>query len=259
MSRNITWRQEESIAVVSIDNPPVNALSPYHVLQLIQCFKEIEPVEEIRVVILSSALDKYFAAGADISDFPGYLDSKPGFIAGGANQVHELYCCLERFPKPVIAAVQGLALGGGFELILCCDLCVADETARFGLPEVKLGLTPGSGGTQRLPRRIGKNRAKEYLFLGDFIGAEDALRFGLVNRLVPSGHALEEARKLAVRIAKQPPAAVGMIKESVNRGYELPLEQGLKVEADLFERAFRTGDAQKAITSYMARASSGGK
>lgn len=253
MSQKATWQQEEYIAVVKINNPPANALSPKIVEQIIQCFKEIEASHEIRAVVLASALDKYFVAGADISDFPEYLNGKPGFIAGGANKVNALYSYLDRFPKPVIASVQGLALGGGFELILCCDLCIADETAKFGLPEVKLGLIPGSGGTQRLPRRIGQIRAKELIFLGDFIGADDALKFSLVNHVVPAGRALEEARRLAVRIAKHSPLAISMIKECIDRGSEVDLEQGLKIEADMFERAFRTEDAQKGVKDFLEK------
>ena len=253
MSQSITWRQEEHTALIIINNPPANVLNPSLAEQLLQCLKEIETTDDIRAVVLSSAGSKFFMAGSDVSQFPTYIDSKSGFIAYGASKINSIFSCLEEFPKVVVAAVQGIAMGAGFELMLCCDLCIASETAQFGFPEVTLGLIPGSGGTQRLPRRIGRIKAKEIMFLGNPIDGAEALKLGLVNAVAPAGDVLEEAKKLAVKISEQPAISVKLIKESINRGFELPLEQGLKIEADLFEQAFRTEDCKVGIASYFEK------
>lgn len=228
---------------MKIDNPPANTLSYEVTLQLLARLKEIEAVEAIRCVVLSSAGEKFFAAGAEISEYMGQPYTAPGFA----------FDYLDSFCRPVIAAVQGIALGGGCELTLCCDLCIAAENARFGLPEVRLGMIPGGGGTQRLPRRVGEAKAKELMFLGDQISAGEALRIGLVNQVVAEGQALAEAKKMAQHIAAQPAVSISMIKQSVERGLQVPLAEGLKIEADLFEFAYRTADAREGVAAFLEK------
>ena len=253
MSPKVTWQKDGNVAVVTIDNPPANALSTQVAEQLNQCFQEIEAEEEVRSVVLAGAGEKFFMAGADITQFPELVKSRSGFVAENTNRGHAMFNYLDFFPKPIVVAVQGMALGGGCELMLCGDLCVAAETAQFGLPEVNLGLFPGGGGTQRLPRRIGEIKAKELMFLGHFISAEEALKIGLVNTVVPAGQALVEAKKLAARIARQPGVSIRLIKECVDRGLEVSLEEGIKIEADLFERVFRTEDVQEGVAAFLEK------
>jgi enoyl-CoA hydratase len=200
MSKKVTWQQEANIAVVTIDNPPANALSADVAEQLFKCLKEIEAVDDIRVVVLAGAGDKFFMAGADITEFPELVKSTSGFVAENTRKLHNVFNYLDFFHKPVVVAVQGFALGGGCELMMCGDLCIASENAQFGLPEINLGLFPGGGGTQRLSRRVGEIKAKELMFLGHFISAEEALRIGLINVVVPAGQVLEEAKKVAAKI-----------------------------------------------------------
>ncbi len=239
----VKWEKEGNIAVIIIDNPPANTLSHAVTVQLLSSLKEIESVEEIRCVVLTSAGEKFFMAGADLREYTGRDYFTPGFALD----------YLDAFKQPVIAAVQGLALGGGCELTLCCDLCIAAENACFGLPEVKLGMIPGGGGTQRLPRRVGEARAKELMFLGEQISAQEALKIGLVNRVVAEGTALAEAKKMAQRIAAQPAVSIRMIKQCVERGLEVPLAEGLKIEADLFELAYRTADAREGVAAFLEK------
>lgn len=239
----VTWEQEGNISVVVVDNPPANALSSAVAEGLLACFKEIEQREEIRCVVLRGAGERFFMAGAEITELTGTQYTTPGLVMN----------YIDFFPGPVIAAVEGMALGGGCELMLCCDICIAGEKAFFGLPEAKLGLMPGGGGTQRLPRRVGECKAKELIFLGDFIPAAEALQIGLINKVVPAGEALNEAKKMAHRIAAQPAVSMRLIKQSVDRGLEMPLLEGMKLEAELFQHSFRTEDAREGVNAFLQK------
>ncbi len=239
----VNWELEGNVAIIIIDNPPVNAMSTEVAEQLYSCLQEIERFEEIRCVVISSIGAKFFMAGAEIKQLIGSTYIKLDFV----------FNYIDFYSRPIIIAVQGMALGGGTELMLCCDICIAAENACFGLPEIKLGLIPGGGGTQRLPRRVGEIKAKELMFLGDFIPAEEALRIGLINQVVPEGKALDEAKKMAGRIAAQPGVAINLIKQCVERGLEVPLMEGLKIEADLFARVFRTADGHEGVTAFLEK------
>ena len=239
----VSWEKEGNVAIIIINNPPVNAISTEVAEQLYACLQEIERSTEIRCVVLSSVGEKFFMAGAEITQLTGSNYIKLDFV----------FNYIDFFPTPVVIAIQGMALGGGTELMLCCDLCIAAENACFGLPEIKLGLIPGGGGTQRLPRRVGEIKAKELMFLGDFIPAKEALRIGLVNQVVPEGNALEEAKNMAKRIAAQPAVAINLIKQCVERGLELPLLDGLKIEARLFERVYRTFDGSEGVAAFLEK------
>lgn len=252
-NKKVYWRQEDNIAIVIIDNPPANALGELVGLQIIESLEEIQKNDEIRAVVLTGAGEKFFIAGADISEFPNLMKTPSGKVAEFSLESGKTYNKIDFFPKPIIAAVNGYALGGGCEVVLACDLCVASKNARFGLPEINLGLFPGGGGTQRLPRRIGDARAKELIFTGKHIKAEEALEIGLINQVVEEGQALEEAKKLAQQIAGQPAVAINLIKKSIDRGADVALLDALKIEADLFEQVFRTEDVKEGVAAFMEK------
>lgn len=253
VDKKVSWHQENNFAIIVIDNPPANALSKAVGLQLIACLDEIKNNYDLRAVILTGAGDKFFVAGADISEFPELMIAPPGKVAKFAVEGGKTYNSLDVFPKPVIAAVNGFALGGGCELVLACDLCIASESAQFGLPEINLGLFPGGGGTQRLPRRIGACRAKELIFTGKHIKAAEALKIGLINRVVEKGKALDEAKLLASEIAARPAIAIELIKQCIDRGADVTLADGLKIESDLFELVFRTEDVKEGVSAFMEK------
>ncbi|MBM3679551.1 MAG: enoyl-CoA hydratase/isomerase family protein, partial [Actinobacteria bacterium] len=191
------------VAVVTVDNPPVNALGNAILEALGAAASALAADEGVRAVVLTGAGEKAFMAGADLDEFRGFLDT-PAAIeehVGISRRALDALCAL---PQPVVAAIQASAMGGGLEVALACDLLVADPVAKLGLPEIRLGLMPGAGGTQRLPRRIGEGRAKELIMLGSALAAEEALGIGLVNRVSEPGAALAEAVALAERLAGLP-------------------------------------------------------
>lgn len=252
-NKKVTWRQEDNIAIVTIDNPPANALSALVGSQIIECLDEIRKNDSIRAVVLTGSGEKFFIAGADISEFPNMLKAHSGKIAEMNLESDKTYNEIDFFPKPIIAAVNGYALGGGCEVVLACDICVASKNATFGLPEINLGLFPGGGGTQRLPRRIGDARAKELIFTGKHIQAKEALEIGLINHVVEEGKAMEKARILALQIADQPAVAIKLIKHSIDRGADVTLLDALKIEADLFEQVFRTEDVKEGVAAFLEK------
>ncbi len=252
-TKKVSWARENNIAIIVIDNPPANALSELVGSQIIECLDEIEKNDDIRVVVLTGAGDKFFIAGADISEFPKLMVSPSGKVVEFAREGIKAYNRIDFFSKPVIAAVNGYALGGGCEIVLSCDLCIASKNATFGLPEINLGLFPGGGGTQRLPRRIGDAKAKELIFTGKHVKANEALTIGLINQVVEEGQALEGAKQLARQIANQPAVAIKLIKECIDRGADVTLVDGLKIEADLFEQVFRTEDVKEGVAAFLEK------
>ena len=248
-----TCKTEGNVAVIVIDNPPVNALSIKVEQDIADCIESIRNNVDVRAVVITSATERYFVAGGDISEFPNYIQGGFGVIEEAVRKGHELYNLINYFPKPIIAAVEGMALGGGCELLLSCDICIASENATIGLPEVKLGLLPGSGGTQRLPRMVGRAKAKEMMFLGDPIKADEAFRIGLVNKVVPAGETLKEAINMAQKIAERPAASVQSIKQCVNRGMDTTLFEGLKIESDHIVRAFQTEDIKEGVQAFLEK------
>jgi enoyl-CoA hydratase len=189
-------------------------------------------------------------AGADISGFQGLT---PITALTFGQKIQRLYSRIEALSQVTIAAVNGFALGGGCELTLCCDLVLAAETARFGQPEINLGLIPGSGGTQRLPRLVGLHRAKEIDFLGEMIDAQEAYRIGLANRVVPADRLMAEARALAEKILARPAIALRMIKEAMNEGYDLDLPKALAIEAKAWAVAFASEDRTEGVTAFLEK------
>lgn len=239
---------DEGVGVITINNPPVNALTLDVRAQLKDVLQEVEQNADIRAIVITGAGPKCFVAGADIKDFPNQFEVGP---RENATIYKEMFSYLENTPRPVVAALNGLALGGGLELALSCDLRIADEKAKFGLTEVTLGLVPGLGGTQRLARLVGPAKAKELLFTGKMVKADEAMQLGLVNQVVPNGEALNEALKLAKKLAKSAGVAIGYDKYLVNKGLELNLEDALELEMQYVEKVFKTEDLREGLDAFI--------
>ena len=242
---------EEGIALVTIDNQPaLNALNAPTLTELDQTFDALTENQEVKGVIITGAGEKSFVAGADISEFIQIKgNAAVGFMARG----QRIFDKIEAFDRPVIAAVNGFALGGGNELAMCCDIRIATENAIFGQPEVNLGLIPGYGGTQRLPRLIGPGKAKEIIFADERINAQEALRIGLVQRVVPKGQAVEEAKKLLKKIMGKGPVSVKMAKKAINEGLKMPLREGLDLEARCNGICFGTEDKDEGSKAFLEK------
>jgi enoyl-CoA hydratase len=241
----------DGIARVTINRPDkLNALNATVISELAQAVTQIETDDSIRGVLLTGAGPKAFVAGADISELAsqGPVDGK-----ARAQQGQLVFRRLERCGKPVVAAVNGFALGGGCELAMACHLRVASEGARFGQPEVKLGLGPGYGGTVRLPRLVGKGRALELLLTGEMIDAAEAWRIGLVNRVVPADRLMAEAEELLRKILDNGPLAVRFVIEAVDAGLELSVDDGLLLEANHFGLLSATADMREGTAAFLAK------
>ncbi|MHB8155927.1 MAG: enoyl-CoA hydratase/isomerase family protein [Desulfocucumaceae bacterium] len=249
----VELKKENQVAILTINNPPANALSSQVSAELLMHLEALAKDDEVRVLVVTGAGDRFFMAGADIKEFPSLLKGQTGLAGAFALEGHKMFNALDNFPRPTIAAVNGFALGGGCELALACDLRIAADTAQLGLPEITLGLFPGGGGTQRLPRLIGEAKAKELMFLGDPISAREAMQIGLVNRVVPAPDLIGEAMKLAQKLASRPGVALSLIKQAVDRGLQVSLEEGLKIEADLFDRVFLTQDVQEGVSAFIEK------
>jgi enoyl-CoA hydratase len=247
--KNLVVVKEEAIATVTINRPKaLNALNLETLVEMRQCFGELAKDPAIRVVIITGAGEKAFVAGADIS-YMQALDPIAGKAFGKLG--HEVMRIIENLPQPVIAAVNGFALGGGCELSLACDIRLAASNAKFGQPEVNLGIIPGFGGTQRLPRLIGKGLANELIFSGNIIDAEEACRIGLVNRVYAPENLMIECRALAQKIASRGPGAVRLCKEAVNNGVEMDLNRACVYEADLFTHCFTSLDQKEGMSAFL--------
>ena len=248
---NLLLEVENGIALLTINRPKsLNALNSETLAELNTCLAELENNEEVKVVILTGSGEKSFVAGADISEMVNATPAegrKMGLLA------KEAFGRLENMPQVTIAAVNGYALGGGCELSMACDIRVASENARFAQPECGLGILPGFGGTQRLPRLVGKGRAKELIFTCDQITAEDAYRMGLVNHVVPQAELIDYCKAMAGRIMKNGPYAVSLAKQAINTGMDTDLDSGLKLEANLFGLSFSTADKKEGMTAFLEK------
>jgi enoyl-CoA hydratase len=243
-------RQEDGIAVLTIDRrEKLNSLNPQVVEEIGNALLDLED-DPPRVTIVTGAGERAFVAGADISAMNEMtpLEAKKFSELG-----HAATALLDRSPVPTIAAVNGFALGGGCELALACDIRVAAENALFGFPEVTLGILPGLGGTQRLPRLVGPGIAKELIFSGRRIKAEEARMLNLVNRVVPEGEAFEAAKELAGEIASNGPVAVRHAKQATNKALNVDLTSGLEYEADQFALLFATEDAREGMGAFVEK------
>ncbi len=248
---NLLLEKREQIAIVTVNRPKVmNALNEKTVEELGAIFSELGNDAEVKVVIITGAGEKAFIAGADISEFGAYT---PQRAMETARRGQEVFSRIENLGKPTIAAVNGFALGGGCELALSCSMRIASPNARLGQPEVKLGVTPGYGGSQRLPRLIGKGMALQMILTADPLSAEDALRWGLVNQVVPADQLLATAEGIAKKIIANGPLAVRYSLEAVNRGLNMPIEEGLYLEATLFAMSFASEDMHEGVRAFLEK------
>ncbi|MCS7036368.1 MAG: enoyl-CoA hydratase-related protein [Saprospiraceae bacterium] len=251
MYSNLHIEHRDGIAVVTISREKaLNALNTATMAELRHFFGEEGPaLSGLKGVVLTGAGEKAFVAGADITEFSRLNAAEGAAFARSGQQVFDL---IERFPRPVVAAVNGFALGGGCELAMACHLRVAGERARFGQPEVNLGLIPGYGGTQRLIRYIGRTKALELLLTADMVGAEEALRLGLVNYVVPAGEEVAKACELIEKIAAKAPVAIAKVIECVN-AYFSPGADGFALEAEAFGACCDTEDFREGVSAFMEK------
>jgi enoyl-CoA hydratase len=248
---NLLLDRDASVATVTINRPKVlNALNSATLDELRRAILDLKQDESVRAVILTGAGEKSFVAGADINELA--VQSPTGGREHAMRGQHVLDL-IEQMGKPVIAAINGYALGGGCELAMACTLRLAADTARLGQPEINLGIIPGYAGTQRLARIVGKGRALEILLTGDPITAQEAHRLGLVNRVVPAADLIKEARALAAALASKAPVAVRYILEAVHKGLEMPFAQAQVFEATLFGLVSSTDDMREGTAAFLEK------
>ncbi|MFD1662513.1 enoyl-CoA hydratase/isomerase family protein [Streptomyces caeni] len=237
----------EGVGTLRLDRPPMNALDVATQDRLKELAEEITRRDDVRAVVIHGG-EKVFAAGADIKEMQG-MDHTAMVLRSRALQ--DSFTAVARIPKPVVAAITGYALGGGCELALCADYRIAAENAKLGQPEILLGLIPGAGGTQRLARLIGPSKAKDLIFTGRMVKADEALTLGLVDRVVPAGEVYAEAHAWAARLAQGPAIALRAAKESIDTGLETDIETGLTVERNWFAGLFATEDRERGMRSFV--------
>ncbi len=250
VSEVVKLEREDDIAIITLNRPPFNPLSSRVFSDLNKALAEIEADSSFKSVIITGSGEKAFAAGADVNEVAANTSvAQHDFL----KLILSVFNRLENLEKPTIAAVNGLALGGGCELTLACDFRIAAENAKFGQPEINIGVIPGGGGTQRLPRLIGLTRAKEMLFLGEVIDAVTAEKYGLVNKVVPKDQLLNEAKKYARKIASKPPVTMKVLKKTVNAGQNIDLPSALNLEIDSFIVAFSSDDRVEGIKAMLEK------
>ncbi|PJI09368.1 MULTISPECIES: short-chain-enoyl-CoA hydratase [Clostridium] len=249
--KNVILDKEGKIAVVTINRPnALNALNSETLKELDYVIDEIENDSNVFAVILTGAGEKSFVAGADIAEMKDMntIEGRKFGILG-----NRVFRRIELLEKPVIAAVNGFALGGGCELSMSCDIRIASSNARFGQPEVGLGITPGFGGTQRLARLVGMGMAKQIIFTAKNIKADEALRIGLVNKVVEPGELMDTAKDIANTIASKAPIAVKLSKQAINRGFQCDIDTALSFESEAFGECFSTEDQKDAMTAFVEK------
>lgn len=248
---NVILEKEGHLAIVTINRPKaLNALNSATLRDLDTVLKDLENDTDVYAVILTGSGEKSFVAGADISEMKDFNEEQGKEFGELGNKV---FLRLENLNKPVIAAIQGFALGGGCEIAMACDIRIASETALFGQPETGLGITPGFGGTQRLTRIVGLGKAKELIYTAKNIKAEEAYRIGLVNKIVPLEELMNEAKKMALNIIKNAPVAVRLCKDAINRGIQVGIDEAVMIEAEDFGKCFATEDQFEGMTAFLER------
>jgi enoyl-CoA hydratase len=244
-------REPDDIGILTINRPKVlNALNWQTLRELRKLFENMLPREDLKALIITGAGDKAFVSGADVSqmskmkgrEFQEYVEF-----------AHNVFDLIESDPSPCIAAINGYALGGGCALSLACDIRIASERAKFGFPEVKLGIFPGWGGTERVTRVLGLGKTKELVFTGEMIDATESLRIGLVERVVPHDRVMEEARQLAHTIAKRGPTAIRLAKTAINAGSEMDLKKALLLEKTLVSLCFESEDRIEGMKAFLEK------
>lgn len=254
MAEYISTELDGSVAAVTIANPPMNALSAPLLEELEAEIGRLDGDDDVRAIVLVGAGDRAFVAGADIKEFPALRRAaEDAHESGSARGIQKLGHRMDAARTPFIAAIHGFCLGGGLELAMCCDIRVASEDAQLGQPEIKLGLIPGGGGTQRLPRLVGIGRAMLLNLTGDFIDAGTAYDWGLVEKVVPREELRETALRIAATIAVRSPVSVGILRELARTTRDLSLEEGLRREADGFRRCLESEDGAEGVAAFLEK------
>ena len=247
---NVLIEKRGRVAIVTVNRPDkLNALNIATRRDILAAFDQLDKDSEIRVVVITGAGEKAFIAGADINEFAGMTAVMQRAVMKG----RRAFDAVEDFPKPVIAMINGFCLGGGCELALACDIRVASTRARLGQPEIKLGIIPGGGGTQRLTRLIGEGKAMELILTGDFLTAEEALAYGLVNHVYAPEELESKTLELANRIAEMSPVALAMAKAAVKNAARQNLREGLDSEVDLFALCFSSEDKEEGVKAFLEK------
>ncbi len=247
----IVLKIEGGVATITLNRPQqMNALNRQMFRELDEAFDEVAADPAARLLVITGAGDRAFAAGADIREFVGM---GPLAALDFSRNAQRIYRKLETMPKPTIAAVNGFALGGGCELMMACDMAYAADTARMGQPEITLGIIPGAGGTQRLPRLVGKQKAKELEMTGDMVPAEEALRLGLVCKVVPAADLMAEVQKLCEKLLSKGDVALRMAKEAIEAGMQVDLTTGMEIEAKAWSVCFTTEDYAEGVKAFLEK------
>jgi len=247
----VSTERRAAVALVTIDNPPMNALSAALLDELEAEIDALDADAGVRAIVLRGGGDRAFVAGADIKEFPALRETASE--GGSARGIQRLGHRMDAADTPFVAAIHGYCLGGGLELAMCCDVRVCADNATLGQPEIQLGLIPGGGGTQRLPRLVGQGRAMFLNLTGDFIDAETAYAWGLVERVVSAAELEDAAVAIADRIASRSPHAVAVLRELARTTRDLPLEEGLRREADGFVRCLRSADGAEGVAAFIEK------
>jgi enoyl-CoA hydratase len=248
---NIIYEKKEHVGIITVSRPKaLNALNSQTLRELGEVIDALSRDNEIYCLVITGSGEKAFVAGADISQMKdmNVFEGRQFGLLGNS-----IFRKIELLSIPVIAAVNGFALGGGCELALCCDIRIASENAKFGQPEVTLGITPGFGGTQRMARTVGPARAKELIYTGAMIGADEAARIGLVNRVVPKEKLMDEVMDMANKIAANAPIAVKLCKSAINRGMQMDMDTAITYEAEVFAQCFSSQDQKDAMGAFIEK------
>lgn len=250
----LLYEVRDNVAIVTLNRPErMNTLGGSMKPDLARAFFDYARADErVHAVLVTGSGERAFCAGADIKERAGNQAAGTDYFVA-QKATHDLFRNIEEFEKPVIAAINGVALGGGLEIALCCDIRLAADSARFGLPEIKLGVIPAAGGTQRLPRLIGEARAKELILTADLVDADTALRYGIVSRVVPQAELMTQAFALAQRIAEHPPLAVRFAKRAINRGMQTDLDSGLEYERYAAAMIIDSEDRKEGMRAFVEK------
>ena len=241
---------DNNVGILYLNRPPFNPLNTQLYIELSAILEEIENMDTVHAVIITGKGERAFAAGADITEMMSLNEEEMTELSRVSRIAYDR---LDSLNKPTIAAINGLALGGGCELVLACDFRISSQNAKFSLPEINLGIIPGGGGTQRLPRLIGQSKAKELLYFGEMINAEKAVEIGLVNKSVELEELLKEAKVWGEKLAQKPQIAMKMVKKAVNKGLDVDLQSALGLEADCFSTAFASEDRKEGMQSFVEK------
>jgi len=247
----VATERRDAVALVTIDNPPMNALSSALLDELEAEIEALDADADVRAIVLRGAGERAFVAGADIKEFPALRESASE--GGSARGIQRVGHRMDAADTPFVAAIRGFCLGGGLELAMCCDVRICAVDAKLGQPEIKLGLIPGGGGTQRLPRLVGPGRAMLLNLTGEFVDAETAYAWGLVERVVPVDELEDAALVVAGQIAAQSPHAIAVLRELARTTRDMPVEEGLRREADGFVRCLRSEDGAEGVAAFIEK------